>query len=96
LNVRGVNDSGQTEMHAAEPLVFVRSSFEVDIAIDKLKRYKSPSTDQIPVELIQAGDNTLRYEIHKRVNSVWNKEELPQQWKEFIIVPIYQNGDKTD
>jgi hypothetical protein len=23
-------------------------------------------------------------------------EELPQQWKESIIVPIYKNGDKTD
>jgi hypothetical protein len=28
--------------------------------------------------------------------SVWNKEELPQQWKESIIVPIYKKGYKTD
>jgi hypothetical protein len=27
---------------------------------------------------------------------MWNKEELPQQWKESIIVPIYEKGDKTD
>jgi hypothetical protein len=26
--------------------------------------------------------------IHKLINSVWNKEELPDQWKESIIVPI--------
>jgi hypothetical protein len=25
-----------------------------------------------------------------------NKEELPQQWKESIIVPIHKKGDKTD
>jgi hypothetical protein len=24
------------------------------------------------------------------------KEELPEQWKELIIVPIYKKGDKTD
>jgi hypothetical protein len=27
----------------------------------------------------------------KVTNSVWNKDELPQQWKEPIILPIY-NG----
>jgi len=28
--------------------------------------------------LIQAGGNTLRSEIHKLINSIWNKGELPQ------------------
>jgi len=28
--------------------------------------------------------------------SVWNKEELPEEWKESIIVPIYKKGDKID
>jgi hypothetical protein len=35
-------------------LVPVPSPFEVEIAIEKLKRYKSPGSDQIPAELIQA------------------------------------------
>jgi hypothetical protein len=34
--------------------------------------------------------------IHKLMNSVWNKEELPDQWKESVIVPIHKKGDKTD
>jgi hypothetical protein len=41
------------------------SLFEVEIAIAKLKRYKSSGSDQIPAELIQAGGETLRSEIHK-------------------------------
>jgi len=28
--------------------------------------------------------------------SIWNKEELHEERKESIIVPIYQTGDKTD
>jgi hypothetical protein len=52
--------------------------------------------DQIPAELIKAGDETLRSEIHKLICSIWNKEELPQQWKESIIVQIHKKGDKTD
>jgi hypothetical protein len=47
------------------------------------------------VELIQAGGETLGFEIRKFINSVWSKEELPDQWKESIIVPIYKKGDKT-
>jgi hypothetical protein len=34
--------------------------------------------------------------IHKPINSIWNKEQLPDQWKESIIPPIHKKGDKTD
>jgi hypothetical protein len=67
----------------------------VEIAIAKLKKYKSPGSDQIPAELIQAGGKILPSEIHKLINSVWNKEKLPDQWKESIIVPIHKKGFKT-
>jgi len=36
--------------------------------------------------LIKAGGKTIRFEIHKFINSIWNKEELPEEWKESIIV----------
>jgi len=35
------------------------------------------------------------YQIHKLVNSVWNEDEFPVEWKESIVVPIYKKGDKT-
>jgi hypothetical protein len=44
-----------------------------------LKSYKSPGIDQILAELIQAGGETLWSEIHKLINSIWNKEELPDK-----------------
>jgi hypothetical protein len=66
------------------------SPFEVEIAIAKLKRYKLPGSDQIPAEVIQAGGKTLSSEIHKLINSIWNNEELPDQWKESIALPIYK------
>jgi hypothetical protein len=55
---------------------------EVEIDIAKLKKYKSPGSDQIPAELIQAGGEILLSAIHKLINSVWNKEDLPDQWKD--------------
>jgi hypothetical protein len=84
------------DIHTAEPLVPEPSLVEVEIAIGKLKSYKSPGTDQIPSELIKAGGETLCSEIHTFICSIWNKEKLPQQWKESIIVPIHKNNDKTD
>jgi hypothetical protein len=34
--------------------------------------------------------------IHKLINSIWIEEELPDQWKEPVLLPIYKKGDKTD
>ena len=72
------------------------SAFEVGMVIKKLKRHKSPGIDQIQAELFKAGSMTLNSEIHKVSHSIWNKEELPEECKESIIVPNYKKGDKTD
>jgi hypothetical protein len=46
--------------------------------------------------MVNAECITIRSEIHKLINSVRNKEELPEEWKESVIVPICKSGDKTD
>ena len=94
LNIHGVNDVRQTEIHTAQPLVPEPSAFEVGMAIEKLKGHKSSGVNQMPAELIKAGGRTIHYEIHELIISIWNKEELPEEWKESIIVPIYK-VDKT-
>jgi hypothetical protein len=72
LNVHNVSDVRQIEVHTAEPLVPGPSCLEVEIAIAKLKKYKSPGSDEIPAELIQAGGEIL---LSTLINSVWNREE---------------------
>jgi hypothetical protein len=96
LNVHGASGVRQTEIHTAEQFVPEPGSSEVEIAIGKLKSYKSAGVDQIPAELIQAGGETLRSEIHKLIKLIWNKEELPHQLKKSIVVVIHKKGDKTD
>jgi len=54
LNENGVNDVRQA-VHTAEPLVSVPCAFEVEMAIEKLKRHKSPGIDQTPAEFLKAG-----------------------------------------
>jgi hypothetical protein len=68
----------------------------VEIATARLEKYKLSNSYQIAAEFIQAGGEILLSVIHKLINSVWNKEELPDQWKESIIVPIHKKGYKSD
>jgi hypothetical protein len=56
LNKHGVNVL-QTEKRTAKLLVPEPSSFEDEVGTEMLKRCKYPRTDQIPVEVKQAGGN---------------------------------------
>jgi hypothetical protein len=96
LNVQGAGGIKQTNIHTAEPFVPESSVAEFEVAIRKLKSYKAPGSDQIPAELFQAGGEILQSEIHKHIILIWNREELPHQWKESIVLPIHKKGDKTD
>jgi hypothetical protein len=87
LNVHEAKDVTQTEVHTAEPVVLEPSDSEVEMALEKLKSHKSQCTKQISAELIKSGGRTIRYEMHKLTNSIFNNEELPEQWKESITVP---------
>jgi len=37
--------------------------------------------------VITAGSNTIGCEIYKLIISTWNKEEMPEGWKQSITVP---------
>jgi hypothetical protein len=76
-------------VHTTEPLVHGLSRLESEIAIAKLKKYTLPGSDQIPAELIQEGCEILL------VNFIWNKEELSDQWKEYIIALTHKKDDKN-
>jgi len=91
----GLGYVSQTEIHTAEPLVPEPSASEAGMAIKNLNRYKSPCIDKTPAELIKAGGRMICSQICKLINSIWNKKELPKQWKESVIVPMDKKGDKT-
>jgi hypothetical protein len=59
--VHRVSDVRQIEIHIAEPLVPDPSPFEVQIAIENVKRNKSPGSDGIP-ELTPESESELFYD----------------------------------
>jgi hypothetical protein len=96
FKVHGVYDIRQTEMPTTEPLVPGPGPLKVEINTETLKRYKSPGINQSLSEIIQARGNTLHFEIHKLIYSIWNTKELPQQWKKSGILPVYKKVEKTE
>jgi hypothetical protein len=45
--------------------------------------------------LLQAVGRILHSEIHKLINSIWNKAEMPEKKTKSVIVSIYKKGDKA-
>ena len=70
MSVYGVNDIRQTEIQKAESLLPEPSAFEIEMAVEKLKKHQSPGIDQIPVELIKARSRAIHSEIHTLINSI--------------------------
>jgi hypothetical protein len=55
--------------------------------------YKFSGSDQILEEVIQA-DEKLQSEIHKLINSIWDKEDLPFQCKITLLYNIARRAVK--
>ncbi|CAF4463173.1 unnamed protein product [Rotaria socialis] len=69
---------------------------EVQAAINSLKRNKSPGSDGITAEMLQAGGEPLSREIHKLCNKAWHEGTIPEEWGKSILVPIPKKGDLSN
>ena len=68
-------------MHSSEPLVPEQSAFVFELAIERPKIHKPLDVDQIPAEFIKSEARIISYEIHTQIISIWNKKEMPKEWK---------------
>ena len=65
LNIYKDNDVEEIKIQTAEPLIPEPTLLEVEIALEKLKKYKSPGIYEIPAKLKQDYGNTLLTESIK-------------------------------
>jgi hypothetical protein len=66
---------------------------EVEMAIQKLKKNKTPGTDKIPAELFKYGGNELVKYLHTIIKEIWLKEKMPVDWNLSTICPTRKKGD---
>lgn len=69
---------------------------EVKKAISELKNGKAAGKDGIPAELLKAGSERLHDEIHRIILRIWSDEQMPEDWLEGLICPIYKKGHRLD
>jgi hypothetical protein len=69
---------------------------EVEKAVDKLKRYKSPGDDGIPAELLKSGGACMLDMLTSLFTVVWKAELIPNSWRKGTIISLFKAGDRTE
>jgi hypothetical protein len=68
------------ELHISVPTVI-----EVYDTIRRMKDNSAPGEDAVTAELIKGGGRSLWKNIHQLIESIWQKEEMPEEWRTAII-----------
>jgi hypothetical protein len=68
---------------------------EVLREIRLLKRHKAAGPDKLSPSLFKDGGSVLVSQLTKLLHSVWENEQVPHEWCESVIVPIYKKGDRS-
>jgi hypothetical protein len=57
---------------------------------------KTPGTDNINAELLQAAGPQITQTIQNLILNIWRYERMPNEWKKSIICPIYKKGENSE
>ena len=69
------------------------SKQEIKDAVKRLKANKAPGPDGIPPEAFKADINTTVEALHKVFSNIWEKEDIPTEWKTGHLVKLPKKGD---
>ena len=50
----------------------------------------------IPAEVWELGRLKLQERLHDMIITIWNEEQIPQDWKDANIVPIFKRGSRRE
>jgi hypothetical protein len=70
---------------------------ETEAAIKQLANRKAPGVDGLPVELLKLCRECpeILYVFHQIIVKVWLEEDVPQEWKDAVLVVIFKKLDKS-
>jgi sorting nexin-29 len=64
----------------------------VKYSIQKLNN-RAPGPDGLNAELFKIEENKLIGRLQKVTEKIWMEEQIPIQWEEGLICPVYKKGD---
>ena len=77
---------------APDPMKLPITLQELQTALRKLKKKKSPGPDGITNEMLTHLGNTATHKLLEIFNLSWEEGKVPQIWREAIMIPVYKKG----
>ncbi|KER32738.1 hypothetical protein T265_01226 [Opisthorchis viverrini] len=69
---------------------------EVYDRLRSLKRHRAPGPDDLPPALFKDGGEVLSQRLSDLFGCIWEKESVPDNWEESVIVPIFKKGARSE
>lgn len=66
---------------------------ELEEALKKSKNAKAPGEDGLSIELYKYSSSKFKKRLLNFINSIWEKETTPEEFRNAIVVPLYKKGD---
>ncbi|VDP78905.1 unnamed protein product [Schistosoma curassoni] len=66
---------------------------EISMAIRQIKSGKAAGPDNIPAEALKADVAVTARILHLLFNKIWDEEQVPEDWKEGLLIKIPKKGD---
>lgn len=73
---------------AGEALIAGPTLAEVETIVSRMKNGKTPGVDGLYSEFFKYCDESTVQELHQLLLKVWEQNELPEEWKRVVVVPI--------
>ena len=65
-------------------------------AVQSIKMKNSEGSDRIPQRILIDGISILLEPLSKLFYNIYEKKEIPEQWKMAKITPVFKKGNKND
>ena len=69
---------------------------EVKWALRSITTNKASGGDRIPVELFQSLNDDAVKVLHSICQQIWKTQQLPQDWKRSVFIPIPKKGNAKE
>jgi Reverse transcriptase (RNA-dependent DNA polymerase) len=69
---------------------------EVEKAIKQMKNRKAAGIDGIQAEIYKYGGETIIKWLHRVILTSWNSEEIPEDWRKMVIIPLHKSNTRQD
>ena len=69
---------------------------EVKWAMGRIMINKASRGDRIPVELFQVLKDDVAQVLHTECQLIWKTQQLPQDWKRSVFIPIPKKGNAKE